>query len=42
MGYVGPCPRPGLVLGYASVSPREIRTAMRRLADGVRSVMSPS
>jgi GntR family transcriptional regulator/MocR family aminotransferase len=40
--YVGACPRPGLVLGYASVPPREIRTAMRRLADAVRSVMSPS
>jgi GntR family transcriptional regulator/MocR family aminotransferase len=40
--YVGACPRPGLVLGYASVPPREIRTAMRRLADAVRSVMSSS
>jgi GntR family transcriptional regulator/MocR family aminotransferase len=40
--YVGACPRPGLVLGYASVPPREIGTAMRRLADAVRSVMSPA
>jgi GntR family transcriptional regulator/MocR family aminotransferase len=40
--YVGACPRPGLVLGYASVLPREIRAAMRRLADAVRSVIPPA
>jgi GntR family transcriptional regulator/MocR family aminotransferase len=40
--YVGACPRPGLVLGYASVTPREIRAAMRRLADAIRSVAATS
>jgi GntR family transcriptional regulator/MocR family aminotransferase len=40
--YVGGCPRPGLVLGYASVTPREIRAAMRRLADAIRSVTAMS
>jgi GntR family transcriptional regulator/MocR family aminotransferase len=40
--YVGACPRPGLVLGYASVTPREIRAAMRRLGEAIRSVTPAS
>lgn len=36
--YAGPCPRGGLVLGYAGFSYAEIDAGMRRLADAVRSV----
>jgi GntR family transcriptional regulator/MocR family aminotransferase len=36
--YIGACPRPGLVLGYACVKPREIRAAMARLASAIGSL----
>ena len=36
--YLGDCPRPGLVLGYAGFGPHQIDSAMRRLGDALRSV----
>jgi len=35
---LGPCPRPGLVLGYGALTPRQIRDGMRRLAAAIDEV----
>ena len=37
--YSGPCPRRGLILGYAGLKPHEISAGMRRLAAGLRSLV---
>lgn len=36
--YLGSCPRPGLVLGYAGFTRQQIDGAMHRLADALRSL----
>lgn len=36
--YAGRCPRPGLVLGYGGLRPREIDGGMRRLAEALRTL----
>ncbi len=37
--YLGPCPRPGLVLGYGSLTPRQIVEGMDALARALRKAM---
>jgi GntR family transcriptional regulator/MocR family aminotransferase len=36
--YQGPCPKPGLVLGYAGLKPHEISAGVRRLASALKSL----
>jgi GntR family transcriptional regulator/MocR family aminotransferase len=37
--HLGPCPRPGLVLGYGSLTPRQIRDGIERLAAAIDEVV---
>jgi GntR family transcriptional regulator/MocR family aminotransferase len=39
--YLGSCPRPGLILGYAGYGRHQINTAMRRLAEALRTAQAP-
>lgn len=34
--YMGPCPRPGLILGFAGYPPEALRAGMRTMADALR------